>query len=243
MKPPARGGARGYPSYRQKIVARIWVVTKLDRLSAGGTLPWTVAVPPRTGRNHAPPPSACRTDYAHRVGPLSHCWLGSSGCGRATTSEVSAHALRPTTIGSPAAAAGRDVPHQSPRHAPASGNPRAKQENRSTWPRRPKRENRCRIRGADSRSRRHGSARRCATRWRSAHGLWIRRHAGTTDSVTLEPGASREVSFTATTAGTYYYAGKTVAGPLLARLDEDTQLNGAIIVIRRRARTPRSACS
>ena len=53
---------------------------------------------------------------------------------------------------------------------------------------------------------------------------------GTTDSITLEPGASREVSFTATTAGTYYYAGKTVAGPLLARLDEDTQLNGAIIV-------------
>ena len=53
---------------------------------------------------------------------------------------------------------------------------------------------------------------------------------GTTDSVTLEPGATREVSFTATTAGTYYYAGKTVAGPLLARLDEDAQLNGVIIV-------------
>jgi FtsP/CotA-like multicopper oxidase with cupredoxin domain len=37
---------------------------------------------------------------------------------------------------------------------------------------------------------------------------------GVTDSVTLEPGATREVSFTATTAGTYYYAGKTVAGPV-----------------------------
>ena len=37
---------------------------------------------------------------------------------------------------------------------------------------------------------------------------------GTTDSVTIAPGASREVGFTATTPGTYYYAGKTWPGPL-----------------------------
>ena len=53
---------------------------------------------------------------------------------------------------------------------------------------------------------------------------------GATDSVTIEPGATREVGFTATAAGTYYYAGKTVAGPLPARLAEDSQLNGVIIV-------------
>jgi FtsP/CotA-like multicopper oxidase with cupredoxin domain len=53
---------------------------------------------------------------------------------------------------------------------------------------------------------------------------------GATDSIIIAPGASQEAHFTAAAAGTYYYAGKTSPGPLAARLDEDTQLNGVIIV-------------
>lgn len=72
------------------------------------------------------------------------------------------------------------------------------------------------------------SLRNTLTKPLTVYGFGLTR--GTTDSVTLEPGASREVSFRATTPGTYYYAGKTAAGPLAARLDEDTQLNGVIVV-------------
>lgn len=53
---------------------------------------------------------------------------------------------------------------------------------------------------------------------------------GVTDSVILEPGASQEVHFTAIEPGTYYYAGKVFPGPVQGRVDEDSQLNGVIIV-------------
>ena len=50
------------------------------------------------------------------------------------------------------------------------------------------------------------------------------------DTIRVEPGDVREVQFTATEPGTYYYAGKTGRAPILGRSTEDTQLNGAIIV-------------
>ncbi len=53
---------------------------------------------------------------------------------------------------------------------------------------------------------------------------------GLADSVVLDPGAEREVRFTATAPGTYYYTAKSVPGPLGARLPEDAELNGAIVV-------------
>jgi FtsP/CotA-like multicopper oxidase with cupredoxin domain len=46
----------------------------------------------------------------------------------------------------------------------------------------------------------------------------------------IKPGAAREVTFIAGTPGTYYYAGQTVPGPIQARLNEDSQLNGVIVV-------------
>ena len=53
---------------------------------------------------------------------------------------------------------------------------------------------------------------------------------GGRDSMVIAPGASREVRFTATTAGTYYYSGKTTPGPIVARVNDGTQLNGVIVV-------------
>ena len=53
---------------------------------------------------------------------------------------------------------------------------------------------------------------------------------GAVDSVLVEPGKSREVSFVAREAGVFYYAGKTTPAPLLARGGPDSQLNGAIVV-------------
>ena len=53
---------------------------------------------------------------------------------------------------------------------------------------------------------------------------------GFIDSVIIEPGQVKDVRFVATTPGTYFYAGKTVPGPVFARLTDDSQLNGAIIV-------------
>jgi manganese oxidase len=53
---------------------------------------------------------------------------------------------------------------------------------------------------------------------------------GLSDSVVIEPGKSLGVSFKATTTGTFYYAATMNPGPIYARLTEDTQLNGVIIV-------------
>ncbi len=50
------------------------------------------------------------------------------------------------------------------------------------------------------------------------------------DSLVIPPGEVREARFRASEPGTYYYAGKTIPAPLAARLDEDSQLNGGIIV-------------
>ena len=50
------------------------------------------------------------------------------------------------------------------------------------------------------------------------------------DSLRLAPGEAREVRFTATVPGTYYYAGATTPAPVLGRGTEDSQLNGAIVV-------------
>jgi FtsP/CotA-like multicopper oxidase with cupredoxin domain len=50
------------------------------------------------------------------------------------------------------------------------------------------------------------------------------------DSVVIAPGASRQLRFTATATGTYYYAAKTSSGPLAAPRTDGSQLNGAIVV-------------
>lgn len=53
---------------------------------------------------------------------------------------------------------------------------------------------------------------------------------GTTDSVIIAPGASREMHFKAGAPGTYYYVAKTTPAPLDRRIGDDSQLNGAIII-------------
>jgi FtsP/CotA-like multicopper oxidase with cupredoxin domain len=53
---------------------------------------------------------------------------------------------------------------------------------------------------------------------------------GVKDSVIITPGGTQDVHFKAAAAGTYYYAGKLTPAPLAGRLDQDTQLNGAIVV-------------
>lgn len=53
---------------------------------------------------------------------------------------------------------------------------------------------------------------------------------GMKDSIVIAPGATRDAQFVATGAGTYYYAGQTAPGPVKARVNEDSQLNGVIIV-------------
>lgn len=74
----------------------------------------------------------------------------------------------------------------------------------------------------------HASLRNTLPKPLTVYGFGVTR--GLTDSIIIAPGASQDVHFTAGAAGTYYYAGKTVPGPLAARIDEDTQLNGVIIV-------------
>jgi len=53
---------------------------------------------------------------------------------------------------------------------------------------------------------------------------------GVSDSVIIAPGASREMRFRASTAGTYYYVAKTTPAPLAVRANDGSQLNGAIVV-------------
>ena len=53
---------------------------------------------------------------------------------------------------------------------------------------------------------------------------------GAQDSVSIAPGSSHDFKFTASTAGVYYYAGKTTPAPLFGRDKEDSQLNGMIVV-------------
>ena len=50
------------------------------------------------------------------------------------------------------------------------------------------------------------------------------------DSVIVEPGVVREIRFTASTPGTFYYIGKTSKSRALGRLGDDSQLNGVIVV-------------
>ncbi len=53
---------------------------------------------------------------------------------------------------------------------------------------------------------------------------------GLSDSTGIPAGESRELRFTITEAGTFYYAGRTGDGPVFGRITDDSQLNGAIIV-------------
>ncbi|HEX6964785.1 MAG TPA: multicopper oxidase domain-containing protein [Gemmatimonadaceae bacterium] len=52
------------------------------------------------------------------------------------------------------------------------------------------------------------------------------------EHVVIPPGRTREMRFRVTEPGSYYYAGKTIPDsmPIAARHDEDSQLNGAIVV-------------
>jgi len=53
---------------------------------------------------------------------------------------------------------------------------------------------------------------------------------GLSDSVSIAPGASRELRFTAGAPGTYYYAARTTPAPLAGRVNDGSQLNGAIVI-------------
>jgi FtsP/CotA-like multicopper oxidase with cupredoxin domain len=53
---------------------------------------------------------------------------------------------------------------------------------------------------------------------------------GLSDSVVIAPGASRHLQFTASTIGTYYYGATTTRAPFLGRINDGSQLNGAIVV-------------
>lgn len=53
---------------------------------------------------------------------------------------------------------------------------------------------------------------------------------GFKDSIVIAPGKSANAEFQATAPGTYWYAGQTVPGPIQARINEDAQLNGVIVV-------------
>ncbi|MDB4909307.1 MAG: multicopper oxidase type 3, partial [Gemmatimonadetes bacterium] len=55
-------------------------------------------------------------------------------------------------------------------------------------------------------------------------------HRGYADSVQLAAGETREMRFRAKTPGISYYAARTTAGPVSARITDDSQLNGAIVV-------------
>ena len=50
------------------------------------------------------------------------------------------------------------------------------------------------------------------------------------DSFAIEPGAKREMRFSADEPGTYYYAGRTTPVPVFDRRGADSQLNGAVVV-------------
>jgi FtsP/CotA-like multicopper oxidase with cupredoxin domain len=59
----------------------------------------------------------------------------------------------------------------------------------------------------------------------------LAKERGFKDSLVIAPDSTAEAEFLATTPGTYYYAGqKTVPDPFQARVEEDGQLNGAIVV-------------
>ena len=53
---------------------------------------------------------------------------------------------------------------------------------------------------------------------------------GVKDSVVIAPGATHEFRFVANQPGTFFYVGKTTPAPIPGRGDEDSQLNGALIV-------------
>ncbi len=63
----------------------------------------------------------------------------------------------------------------------------------------------------------------------SVHGLHTR-PANADDVMKIPAGATREVTFKAGAPGTYFYWGATAERPLLSRVDEDSQLSGAIVV-------------
>jgi manganese oxidase len=69
----------------------------------------------------------------------------------------------------------------------------------------------------------------------SVYGLGKTR--GMSDSVVVAPNSTRSVQFKATTPGTYYYTGKRGDGPFGLRPNDDTQLNGVIVVDPPNART------
>lgn len=58
----------------------------------------------------------------------------------------------------------------------------------------------------------------------------LRDHLGTSDSLVLAPGETRDVRFTARTVGTHFYYGRTTSAPTVMSLGADSQLAGAFIV-------------
>jgi FtsP/CotA-like multicopper oxidase with cupredoxin domain len=65
----------------------------------------------------------------------------------------------------------------------------------------------------------------------TVHGLVSRpAPAGASDTVTVAPGATREVKFRLDVPGAYYYWGTVMGRPFRFRVGQDAQLSGAIIV-------------
>ena len=75
----------------------------------------------------------------------------------------------------------------------------------------------------------HATLRNSLARRLYVYGFGARR--GTADSVIIEPGAEKEVRFTATVPGTYYYIARGEIDPAFGlRAGEDGQLNGVIVI-------------
>lgn len=79
-------------------------------------------------------------------------------------------------------------------------------------------------RGTEVRTRIHNALDK--TMW--VYGLGATRGIG--DSASVAPGATHDFSFKATTPGTYYYVARTDTFPVFARITEDTQLGGVIVI-------------
>jgi len=58
----------------------------------------------------------------------------------------------------------------------------------------------------------------------------LRDHDGTTDSLVLAPGETRDVDFTARAVGTHFYFARTTSSPDIMTRGADSQLAGALIV-------------
>ena len=62
------------------------------------------------------------------------------------------------------------------------------------------------------------------------HGMYARSPESSADPIAIDPGQVREIRFTASVPGTYYYWGVMSNATLTQRFGRDTQLSGAFLV-------------